>query len=121
LTTHDLGDIEELCPRVLIIDRGSLIYDGPLDAIKARFGKYREITFETARPVSGLTLPKGSELVAGSEATRTTLRFDRAATTASQVAASVMDQVEVVDFSISEPDLASIVRQIYAGGLNSER
>lgn len=120
LTTHDLGDIEELCSRVLIIDQGSLIYDGPLDAIKARFGKYREITFETSRPVSGLALPKGSELVPGSEATRTTLRFDRVATTASQVAASVMDQVEVVDFSISEPDLASIVRQIYAGGLNSE-
>jgi ABC-2 type transport system ATP-binding protein len=120
LTTHDLGDIEELCPRVLIIDQGSLIYDGPIDAIKARFGKYREITFETSRPVSGLALPRGSELVPGSEPNRTTLRFDRVATTASQVAASVMDQVEVLDFSISEPDLASIVRQIYAGGLNSE-
>ncbi len=117
LTTHDLGDIEELCQRVLIIDKGRLIYDGPLSAIKARFGKYRTITFETSRPVSGLALPVGSELVAGSEATRCTLRFDRTATTASQVAARVMDQVEVVDFSISEPDLASIVRQIYAGGL----
>jgi ABC-2 type transport system ATP-binding protein len=117
LTTHDLGDIEQLCPRVLIIDRGNLIYDGPLSAIKDRFGKYREITFETAHPVSGLAPPNGSELIVGSEATRCTLRFDRTATTASQVAASVMDQVEVVDFSISEPDLASIVRQIYAGAL----
>jgi ABC-2 type transport system ATP-binding protein len=88
-----------------------------LSAIKDRFGKYREITFETAHPVSGLAPPNGSELIVGSEATRCTLRFDRTATTASQVAASVMDQVEVVDFSISEPDLASIVRQIYAGAL----
>jgi ABC-2 type transport system ATP-binding protein len=121
LTTHDLGDIEELCPRVLIIDQGRLIYDGPISAIKDRFGKYREITFETSSPVSGLALPGGSELVPGSEANRTTLRFDRVATTAAQVAASVMDQIEVVDFSISEPDLASIVRQIYAGGLDAEK
>ncbi|MGE5073124.1 MAG: ABC transporter ATP-binding protein, partial [Anaerolineae bacterium] len=47
LTTHDLGDIEELCRRVLIIDAGRLIFDGPIETIKQRFGKFREITFET--------------------------------------------------------------------------
>src|SRR5574338_8657 len=51
LTTHDLGDIEELCKRVIIIDDGRLIYDGPIETIKKRFGKYREITFETVEDV----------------------------------------------------------------------
>src|SRR5207237_1604279 len=39
LTTHDMGDIEKLCRRVMIIDHGRLLYDGPLDAISARSGR----------------------------------------------------------------------------------
>jgi ABC-2 type transport system ATP-binding protein len=120
LTTHDLGDIEELCRRVIIIDGGKLIYNGPISAIKARFGKYRAITFDTAAPPpADLQLPPGAELV-GREERKLALRFDRSLASASQVAARVMAQVEVADFSISEPDLASIVKQIYAGGMEQE-
>lgn len=116
LTTHDLGDIEELCQRVIIIDAGRLIYDGPLSTIKARFGKYRAITFETPARADGLNLPTGAE-VTEQEARKFTLRFDRTRTTASQVAAAVMDQIDVLDFSLAEPDLAAIIKQIYSGAL----
>jgi ABC-2 type transport system ATP-binding protein len=118
LTTHDLGDIEELCPRVLIIDEGRIIYDGPISAIRERFGKFREITFETVSPAAGLSLklPKGTEIVEAEER-RLRVRFDRTRATASQVAAQAMNQIEVRDFSLSEPDLASIVKQIYNGAL----
>lgn len=121
LTTHDLGDIEELCQRVMIIDQGRLIYDGPLSTIKERFGKYRTITFETAGPVEAFTLPPGAEIEPdGAEARKLALRFDRTQTTASRVAAAVMDQMEVMDFSLAEPDLSSVVKQIYGGALQSE-
>jgi ABC-2 type transport system ATP-binding protein len=118
LTTHDLGDIEELCQRVLIIDAGRILYDGPISAIRDRFGKYREITFETVAPAGGLSpkLPKGTEVMEAEEH-RLRVRFDRTRTTASQVAAQTMNQIEVCDFSLSEPDLASIVKQIYNGAL----
>jgi ABC-2 type transport system ATP-binding protein len=120
LTTHDLGDIEELCRRVLIIDDGKLIYDGPLSTIKQRFGVYRTITFETARPVGDIVLPAGAETIEAVDC-RLVLRFDRTRTTASQVAGDLMGQVDVKDFALAEPDLASIIRQIYTGGLNGER
>lgn len=116
LTTHDLGDIEELCKRVLIIDNGSLIYDGPLATIKDRFGKYREITFETAADVDGLDVPESAELLEKGER-RLVLRFDRTKTSASRVAAEIMSQFEVCDLSLKEPDLSHIVKQIYRGGL----
>lgn len=116
LTTHDLGDIEELCQRVMIIDTGRIIFDGPISAIKNRFGKYREITFETAKPVGEFDLPPGAETVSA-EPRKLALRFDRTLTTASQVAAAVMGQLEVRDFSLAEPDLSSIVKQIYNGAL----
>jgi ABC-2 type transport system ATP-binding protein len=63
-----------------------------------------------------LTLPRGAE-VSAREERKLVLRFDREQASASQVAASLMGQVEVADFSISEPDLSGIVKQIYAGGL----
>ncbi len=119
LTTHDLGDIEELCARVIIIDAGQVIYDGPLSTIKERFGKYREITFETSTTAHMFNLPAGAETT-GSEPHRLTLRFDRTVTTASQVAAAIMSQIEVKDFSLAEPDLASIIKQIYGGALKQE-
>lgn len=117
LTTHDLGDIEELCQRVIIIDAGKLIYDGPLTVIKERFGKFREITFETAAVVTDLSEPDGAEVIR-QEKNKITLRFDRNQTSASKVAADVMGQVEVLDFSLAEPDLAMIVKQIYRGALD---
>ena len=119
LTTHDLGDIEELCQRVMIIDAGRLIYDGPLSTIKDRFGKYRTISFDTAGPGGAFNLPSAAEVEAR-EDRKLVLRFDRTQTTASRVAAAIMDQIEVVDFSLAEPDLASIVKQIYSGALRDE-
>jgi ABC-2 type transport system ATP-binding protein len=116
LTTHDLGDIEELCQRVMIIDTGKLIYDGPLSTIKDRFGKYRMITFDTAQPVHDFGLPDGAELVSN-EQQKLVLRFDRSRTSASKVASVVMEQIEVADFALAEPDLTSVVKQIYGGAL----
>jgi ABC-2 type transport system ATP-binding protein len=123
LTTHDLGDIEQLCQRVIIIDKGSLIYDGPISTIKQRFGKYRTISLETRQPVTHFDLPAGAEIVNQHDETqdrRLVLRFDRSVTTASKVAAALMAQFEVVDFALAEPDLASIVKQIYAGALDQD-
>ncbi len=129
LTTHDLGDIEELCQRVIIIDGGKLIYDGPIHTIRERFGRERVLTFEVSpeqlprleKIAASLSLPPSAQAEveqAGSSGKRLAVRFDRLTTSASKVAASLMDQVEVVDFSISEPDLSGIVRQIYLGALN---
>jgi ABC-2 type transport system ATP-binding protein len=118
LTTHDLSDIEEVCQRVIMIDAGRVIYDGPLSLIKDRFGKFREITLETANPIGEFDLPPGAELVNQGHQ-QLTLRFDRTVTSASHVAAAIMNQLEVADFSLTEPDLASIVKQIYSGALHT--
>jgi len=120
LTTHDLGDIEELCQRVIIIDDGRIIYDGPIATIKKQFGKYREITFETLGAANSLNLPDGA-VVLSKDDRKVQIRFDRTLSTASKVASSIMSQIEVTDFSLSEPDLGGIVKQIYNGALDREK
>ncbi|MFP4344603.1 MAG: ATP-binding cassette domain-containing protein [Anaerolineales bacterium] len=118
LTTHDLGDIEELCERVIIIDEGQLIYDGPLERIKERFGKFRTLTLETTERANGITLPEGTEVTAR-ETHKLVVRFDRTRVTASRLASAVMSQIEVSDFSLAEPDLSAVVKQIYEGALKT--
>lgn len=43
LTTHDMKDIEELCNRIIIIDKGRILYDGSLANIKYRFGNTKTV------------------------------------------------------------------------------
>jgi ABC-2 type transport system ATP-binding protein len=115
LTTHDLGDVEELVQRIIIIDRGRLIYDGPLAEIRDRFGRFRTLTVLTAHHICGrVNLPKEVEELECGER-KLVVRFDRTRLSASQVTAALMAQLEVCDFSLAEPSLASIVREIYGG------
>lgn len=46
LTTHDMKDIEELCSRIIIIDKGKILYDGDLENIKYKFGNIKTIIFK---------------------------------------------------------------------------
>lgn len=119
LTTHDLGDIEELCQRVIIIDMGKVIYDGAIQTIRERFGKYRTMTLEIGADLNerDLDLPKGAE-IAAIDGRKWVIQFDRTRMSASRVAAHLMNQVEVNDFSLTEPDLSGIIKQIYHGALN---
>jgi ABC-2 type transport system ATP-binding protein len=56
LTTHDLGDIERLCPRLIIIDKGRLIYDGGIEYIKDRFATERQIRIVMPDPAAAVQL-----------------------------------------------------------------
>lgn len=48
LTTHDMQDIEDLCSRIVLIEDGRIIFDGPLSEIKHRFGDLRTLTITAA-------------------------------------------------------------------------
>ncbi|MDQ0418932.1 ABC-2 type transport system ATP-binding protein [Croceifilum oryzae] len=49
LTTHDLGDIEALCSRVVMLDKGNIIYDGDMNRLKREWGDGKRIVLETER------------------------------------------------------------------------
>ena len=43
LTTHDMGDVDALCKRIVIIDKGKMLYDNDIDHLKSFFGSYRTL------------------------------------------------------------------------------
>jgi ABC-2 type transport system ATP-binding protein len=121
LTTHDLGDIENLCNRLIIIDHGRIIYDGTLSAVKDKYARERTIHFQMQEPLAEpsswfYNLP-GVELHSSS-GREISLRFDRFQITASEVVTQAMKYGEIVDFRIDEPDIEHVIKRVYEGSLN---
>ncbi|MFY1651183.1 ABC transporter ATP-binding protein [Solwaraspora sp. WMMB762] len=120
LTTHDLGDIEDVCQRIVIIDQGRIIYDGPLAGVKDQFARHRSMHLHLADPVPLDTVAAavgGAQVAAGATPGEFTVRFDRFAVTAGQVIAAVSAVSEVRDLRIDEPAIEDVVRKVYAGEL----
>ena len=121
LTTHDMTDLERLCERILVIDHGSLVYDGSLDELRRRLGATRELVVHLAEGVptdgdAAVRLPEGARLHerAGRQLV---IAFDRTRTNAAQVLAVLQERHSIDDISLREPDAEELVKRVYLGGL----
>lgn len=119
LTTHDLQDIEALCSRVIMLDDGSIIYDGGLEELKQRWGTGREVAFQfgTATKLDRL------ELLTEGMPVKWTAENPLAATVwiplelnVSDVLGRVVGQADITDIKIIETNTDDIVRSIYQSG-----
>jgi ABC-2 type transport system ATP-binding protein len=115
LTTHDMGDIERLCDRVLVVDHGRLAFDGTLSGLAGTVGAQRVLVVDLDRPTEALHgIPHTRWLGAEGEGVRQRLAFDAADTTAAAVLAAVAERATLRDLSIEEPDIEDVVRRIYS-------
>ncbi|WP_300643348.1 ATP-binding cassette domain-containing protein [Nocardioides sp.] len=117
LTTHDMGDVERLCDRVVLVDRGRTVYDGDLAGLSRTVGAQRVMTVDLAEPVpaTALALPDGASHVGEQgHGLRHRIGFDSERATAAAVLAAVSTAAEVLDLSIEEPDVEDVVRRVYA-------
>lgn len=119
LTTHDLSDIEELCRRILIIDRGKILFDGQLTEMKNRLAQYNQVKFllkdraQAARlpevTVDGISCHRVDELTY-------LMRFDRARHSTAEVIRNLVNRLEVKDILVEEEPIEDIVKRIYLSG-----
>jgi ABC-2 type transport system ATP-binding protein len=114
LTTHDLADVERLTRRIILIDDGRVIFDGPLERLRTEYGTHRTLVVTLAESCNELAIP-GVE-VERREGNLVRLRFDRRVLSAEALIRRVMDLCTVSDVSIIEPDIDTIVRRIYLEG-----
>ncbi|GAB3436963.1 ABC transporter ATP-binding protein [Flindersiella endophytica] len=113
LTTHDLDDVERLCSRIVLIDHGKVLYDGNVDALKARYAPYRELVVQLAEDLETTSIDvPGAEQVRSGEG-KVYLRFDPEQVQVADVIAQVMAQHTVSDLAIIEPELEGVIHQIY--------
>ncbi len=114
LTTHDLAEVERLCRRIILIDRGTIIYDGGVERIKSEYGRFRTLVVHFSEPVADPIL-EGAEL-AGADGHTARFRFDRNSQRVDQLVRQASERYRVEDVNIEEPDLESIIRRIYVEG-----
>ncbi|GAB7046445.1 ABC transporter ATP-binding protein [Catenuloplanes indicus] len=116
LTTHDLGDIEDVCDRLVIIEAGRIVYDGALSRVKDEYVRERRMRLSLDRDPAGWTLP-GAVVTPGATGREIVVTFDRLTLTAGAVIAAVSAHAEVLEVHIDEPTIEDLVRRLYAGDL----
>jgi len=115
LTTHDLADVERLCRRIVLIDEGRVIYDGPLERLRSEYGTHRMLVVTLAEATSAEIVVAGATVVSH-ESNVVHLRFDRRTTSAEVLIRRVTERYTISDIAIVEPEIESIVRRIYTDG-----
>ncbi|MBM6406098.1 ATP-binding cassette domain-containing protein [Phycicoccus sp. CSK15P-2] len=115
LTTHDMGDVERLCDRVVLVDHGTVAYEGTLGGLARRADAHRVLVLDLAEPTPDLLGVPGTTHE-GSEAggLRQRLALVGEGTTVASVLAAVSSRAEVLDLSVAEPDVEDVVRRLYA-------
>lgn len=126
LTTHDIGDIEELCSRIIIIDQGKKIYDGSLQKLKDLYGAKRTVSMEVRnynqKKLANLWETLGVkeedyETEYDKEQRILSVTFNKNKIHVPEILTAVMSQMEVKDVQIEETQLEDIVKQIYHSGV----
>ena len=115
LTTHDLSDVEKLCERVMIIDRGKLLFDGLLDTLRERFGGKRKLVVDFAEEYEDSKV-NGAE-IESREGNRVTYLFQRGEVTASDLIGRISARFRIQDLQVQEPEIEATIRRIYEENL----
>jgi len=119
LTTHDLADIEELCRRIIVIDKGKVLFDGSLATMKDRLAEYNQVKFllKDRAQLSRLDFVRsnGHALERVDELTYV-MRFDRRRHSTADVIRNLVNTVEVQDIFVEEEPIENIVKRIYLRG-----
>lgn len=120
LTTHDMGEIEELCNRIIIIDKGEKIYDGEKREFKDKYGymKTIEMNINDEEQAKGLDFNKSFNLNREDinwaiRDQKITLNYHKDKVSAMDVLGYAMEKVRIKDINIKELPIEDIVKGIY--------
>jgi ABC-2 type transport system ATP-binding protein len=118
LTSHDTGDMEGVCERVLVIHHGRLLLDRSIDTLRKGFIAKKRVSVVTEEAELRIDLPGVRRLPSGSH--RTELEVDLARIGVDRVVAAIVAGARVLDLSVEDPPMDEIVSAIYAGAANPE-
>ena len=112
-TTHDMQDIEQTCNRIIIIDKGSLMYDGSLHDIRNKYGSERRLIAEfneecQVSPMENVVMEKMKDR-------KISFNFDNNVVDVNKLMHEILDNYNVRDITVAEPEIESIIQKMYGG------
>jgi len=114
LTSHDAGDLEALCKRVIIINHGQIVYQDKVSVLKRSFLNYKLVEVRYAQPISPNFHIAGTEtLRVSKDLYAIKLRFDPLQTPVEYVMAHLSAAGTLLDITVSDPPLEEVIAKIY--------
>lgn len=117
LTTHDLKDIEDVCDRIILLDKGNIIYDGEKQKFKDTYGKYVTAKFVTKNKTCSISdiLHLDSVQILEESDSNLNLRFNHDKTTIIKIVDEISKYCNIIDIHMKEAELEDILKEIYKG------
>ncbi len=116
LTSHYMADITALCPRVLVIHQGQLIYDGSLEGLVDRFAPCREVSIELAHPYPTDKLSLYGDL---ESVDRQSVRLLVPQELLTRTVAKILAELDVLDLAVTEPPIEEVIGRVLKAGVIS--
>ncbi|MEO1088915.1 MAG: ATP-binding cassette domain-containing protein, partial [Acidobacteriota bacterium] len=117
LTTHDISDVEKLCDRVLVIDKGRLMFDGSLERLKREYGGEEVLSVDTRERIAASDLAALTEMPgvvhAEPNGLRLTLSYDPRVVNPAALVEKLMSRHKVVDFFAGGTEAEGVIRRMY--------
>ena len=116
-TTHDMQDIEQTCKRIIIIDKGSLMYDGSLQEIRNKYGTTRRLIAEFNEETK--IEPIKNVIIEDLKDRKASFTFDNNIVDVNKLMHEVLEKYSVHDVTVAEPEIESIIQKIYKGEVSA--
>lgn len=117
LTTHDMADIEKLCERVIVIDKGTLMFDGSLNKLKHDFGGQEGLTIQTDQILNSNVLDTlGARPGVGHidrDGAKLHCTYDRRQINSADILQQLMQHTKVVNFTVHATETEDVIRNLY--------
>ena len=139
LTTHDMGDVDALCERIVIIDKGTMLYDNDIEHLRSFFGAYRTLLIKTKKHPEELTEDEKKaeldnveaivkEAFADKEFTFSStdegwcsILIDESQVRLMKVLNHIQEKIKVYDVRLEEISTESVIRKIYEDAENMKK
>lgn len=125
LTTHDLKDVENLCNRIVMIDKGSKVFDGDISDLKSRFGQSRELNFvpENTDAIKNLDYKNefklsDDDLEVSDNVVEVNVRFNSDKISVEKMLNYTLSKIHVKDINVTDADIEEIIKGIYRSEVN---
>lgn len=135
LTTHDMGDVDALCKRIVIIDKGMMIYDNDIEHLQQYFGAYRTVKIQLGKHARDFekevlqeqvknveqwiagAFPKAQSTTVSLEGKWISILLNEDEVRMMEVINCIQEHKRIVDINLKEISTESVIRKIYEGGV----
>lgn len=111
LTTHNLEEIEKICERIILIDKGSMVFNGSFDRIKYSHASINSLSAELADKIPDMQDLPVTKYTVNNQ--KIVLWYDSKIISTKDLTNYILSQCKVKDLLISKPTVEEIIRDIY--------